>query len=129
MAETKPDKNKEIRFHHLGKNPIRQRFQLGAFLVIILFLIFVQFIFLNPEPGNGIKYSEFLSHVKGGYVEEIIIKNGINFMEKYTDNAIRDLDKLQPPVESENPLNIPTEMLEEYTAFVTMLQETTYAQY
>ena len=31
-----------------------------------------------------------LSHVKGGYVEEIIIKNGINIYGKYNDNAIRD---------------------------------------
>ena len=80
----------------------------------------MQFIFLNPEPGNGIKYSEFLSHVKGGYVEEIIIKNGINIYGKYNDNAIRD-GIAQPPVESENPLNIPTGNVKEYTAFVTTM--------
>lgn len=119
MAETKPDKNKETK-SPLGKKPNTPKVPTWGFLVIILFLIFVQFIFLNPEPGNGIKYSEFLSHVKGGYVEEIIIKNGINIYGKYNDNAIRD-GIAQPPVESENPLNIPTGNVKEYTAFVTTM--------
>lgn len=119
MAEEKPEKKKSIK-PPLGGKPGNQKFPTWGFLVIILFLIFIQFIFLNPEPGNGIKYSEFLSHVKGGYVEEIIIKNGINIYGKYNDNAIRD-GIVQPPVESENPLNIPSASSEEYKAFVTTM--------
>ena len=76
MADNKPNKKKTIKPPTGGGNkPGSPKFPTWGFLVIILFLIFVQFLFLNPEPGNGIKYSEFLSDVKNGYVEEIIIKN------------------------------------------------------
>ena len=119
MAETKPDKNKETK-SPLGKNPMYQRFQLWGFWLSFYSSFLCSLFFLNPEPGNGIKYSEFLSHVKGGYVEEIIIKNGINIYGKYNDNAIRD-GIVQSPVESENPLNIPTGNVKEYTAFVTTM--------
>ncbi len=119
MAENKPDKKKEVK-PPVGNKPGTPKFPTWGFLVIILFLIFVQFIFLNPEPGNGIKYSEFLSHVKSGYVEEIVIKNGIDIYGKYNDNAVRD-GIVQPPVESESPLNIPTGTGEEYKAFVTTM--------
>jgi cell division protease FtsH len=119
MAENKPDNKKKIT-PPTGNKPGTPKFPTWGFLVIILFLIFVQFIFLNPEPGNGIKYSEFLSHVKGGYVEEIVIRNGVDIYGKYNDNAIRD-GIVQPPVESENPLNIPTGTGEEFKAFVTTM--------
>ena len=46
--------------------------------------------FLNPEPANGIKYSEFLDQVKNGYVEEIIIKNQVNVYGKYNESALTD---------------------------------------
>lgn len=118
MAENKPDKKNPIK-PPSGSKPGNQKFPTWGFLVIILFLIFIQFIFLNPEPGNGIKYSEFLTHVKGGYVEEIIIKNGIDIYGKYNDNAIRD-GIAQPPVESENPI-LPSGTGEEYLAFVTTM--------
>lgn len=118
MAENKPDKKNPIK-PPSGTKPGNQKFPTWGFLVIILFLIFIQFIFLNPEPGNGIKYSEFLTHVKGGYVEEIVIKNGIDIYGKYNDNAIRD-GIAQPPVESENPI-LPSGTGEEYLAFVTTM--------
>lgn len=120
MAEDKPRNKKQIKPPTNGSKPGNTpKFPTWGFLVIILFLIFVQFIFLNPEPGNGIKYSEFLSHVKEGYVEEIVIKNGVEIFGKYNDSAVRD-GIIQPPAESESPLSIPSSG-EEYKAFVTTM--------
>jgi len=119
MAEDKPRNKKQIKPPTGNKPGNTPKFPTWGFLVIILFLIFVQFIFLNPEPGNGIKYSEFLSHVKEGYVEEIVIKNGVEIFGKYNDSAVRD-GIIQPPAESESPLSIPSSG-EEYKAFVTTM--------
>ncbi len=120
MAENKPNKKKTIKPPTGGNKPGSPKFPTWGFLVIILFLIFVQFLFLNPEPGNGIKYSEFLSDVKNGYVEEIIIKNGVDIFGKYNDKAISD-GIITPPAESDNPLNIPSASGEEFRAFVTTM--------
>jgi cell division protease FtsH len=121
MADNKPNKKKTIKPPTGGGNkPGSPKFPTWGFLVIILFLIFVQFLFLNPEPGNGIKYSEFLSDVKNGYVEEIIIKNGVDIFGKYNDKAISD-GIITPPAESDNPLNIPSASGEEFRAFVTTM--------
>jgi cell division protease FtsH len=120
MAENKPNKKKSIKPPTGGNKPGSPKFPTWGFLVIILFLIFVQFLFLNPEPGNGIKYSEFLSDVKNGYVEEIIIKNGVDIYGKYNDKAISD-GIITPPAESDNPLNIPSSSGEEFRAFVTTM--------
>ena len=88
MAEQKPKDKKQIK-SPLGNKPGNTpKFPTWGFLVIILFLIVLQVMFLNPESGNGIKYSEFLDQVKKGYVEEIIIKNGVNIYGKYNDKVI-----------------------------------------
>ncbi|MBO6793082.1 MAG: ATP-dependent zinc metalloprotease FtsH [Balneolaceae bacterium] len=119
MAENKPNKKKSIKPPLGGKKPNAPKFPTWGFLVIILFLIFVQIIFLNPEGGNGIKYSKFLSDVQNGYVEEIIIKNGVDIYGKYNDKAISD-GIINLPAESDNPLNIPSSG-EEFRAFVTTM--------
>ncbi len=119
MAENKPNKKKSIKPPLGGKKPNAPKFPTWGFLVIILFLIFVQVIFLNPEGGNGIKYSKFLSDVQNGYVEEIIIKNGVDIYGKYNDKAISD-GIINLPAESDNPLNIPSSG-EEFRAFVTTM--------
>lgn len=120
MADKKPTPKKQIKSplgNQKGGNP---KFPTWGFLVIILLLIFVQFMFLNPEGGNNIKYSKFLNDVKGGYIEEIIIKNGVNIYGKYNDKAIQD-GIVQLPVQDDSPLNLNSGNSEEFKAFVTTM--------
>tara|TARA_R110000868_G_scaffold411739_1_gene708402 strand:+ start:16826 stop:18925 length:2100 start_codon:yes stop_codon:yes gene_type:complete len=120
MADKKPTPKKQIKpplGNQKGSNP---KFPTWGFLVIILLLIFVQFMFLNPEGGNNIKYSKFLDDVKGGYVEEIIIKNGVNIYGKYNEKAIQE-GIIQPPVQDDSPLNLSSGSSEEFKAFVTTM--------
>lgn len=119
MAENKPNKKKEIKPQANNKSGI-PKFPNWGFLAIIISLIFIQIIFLNPEPGNNIKYSEFLSYVKSGYIEEIVIKNGIDIYGKYNDNAIRD-GIVKAPIESEGPFNINNTNGGRNLAFVTTM--------
>lgn len=120
MADKKPTPKKQIKSplgNGKGNNP---KFPTWGFLVIILALIFVQIMFLNPEAGNDIKYSKFLGDVKSGYVEEIIIKNGVNIYGKYNDKAISD-GIIQRPVQDDNPLNLSSGSSEEFRAFITTM--------
>lgn len=118
MADKKPTPKKQIKPPLGDKKGNAQKFPTWGFLVIILFLIFVQVMFLNPEGGNGIKYSEFLDQVKGGYVEEITIKNGINIYGKYNDKALQD-GIIQPQIQDDSPFS--TSGTEENRAFVTTM--------
>ncbi len=120
MADKKPTPKKQIKSplgNGKGSNP---KFPTWGFLVIILLLIFVQIMFLNPEAGNDIKYSKFLNDVKSGYVEEIIIKNGVNIYGKYNEKAISD-GIIQRPVQDDNPLNLSSGNSEEFRAFITTM--------
>ncbi|MCG8372055.1 MAG: ATP-dependent zinc metalloprotease FtsH [Balneolales bacterium] len=118
MADKKPTPKKQIP-PPSGNKPASPKFPTWGFLVIILFLIFIQILFLNPTPGNGIKYSEFLSHVQEGYVEEIVIRNGVDIIGKYNDRALSD-GIIQPPAQSDSPL-FNAAGGEEYKAFVTTM--------
>ena len=121
MAEQKPNKKKQIK-PPAGNKPggNTPKFPTWGFLVIILLLIFVQFMFLNPEPGNQIKYSEFLNDVKEGYVEEIVIKNGVNIYGKYNDKAVQN-GIITQPAQDEGPLNLSNAPSEEFKAFTTTM--------
>lgn len=120
MADKKPTPKKQIKTPLGSSKGNAPKFPTWGFLAIILLLIFVQIMFLNPEGGNDIKYSKFLDDVKGGYVEEIIIKNGINIYGKYNDKAISD-GIIQRPVQDDNPLNLSSANSEEFRAFVTTM--------
>lgn len=96
------------------------KFPTWGFLAIILFLIVIQFMFLNPEAGSQIKYSTFLDHVENGYVDEIVIKNGVNIYGQYNDKAIQD-GIIQPPARDDNPLNLSSSNSEEFKAFITTM--------
>ncbi len=96
------------------------KFPTWGFLAIILFLIVIQFMFLNPEAGTQIKYSTFLDHVENGYVEEIVIKNGVNIYGEYNDKAIQD-GIIQPPARDESPLNLSSSNTEEFKSFITTM--------
>tara|TARA_Y200000002_G_C22677993_1_gene662886 strand:+ start:796 stop:2958 length:2163 start_codon:yes stop_codon:yes gene_type:complete len=120
MAEKKPPSKNPLKSPLSKKNGVNPKFPTWGFLVIILFLIVIQFMFLNPEPTNGIKYSEFLDQVKSGYVDEIIIKNQVNVYGKYNESALID-GIISPPEQSDSPLNLPTTMVNEYQTFVTTI--------
>ena len=120
MAEKKPPSKNPLKSPLSKKDGANPKFPTWGFLVIILFLIVIQFMFLNPEPTNGIKYSEFLDQVKSGYVDEIIIKNQVNVYGKYNESALTD-GIISPPEQSDSPLNLPTTMVDEYRTFVTTI--------
>lgn len=120
MAEKKPPSKNPLKSPLSKKDGANPKFPTWGFLVIILFLIVIQFMFLNPEPTNGIKYSEFLDQVKSGYVDEIIIKNQVNVYGKYNESALTD-GIINPPEQSDSPLNLPTTMVDEYRTFVTTI--------
>ena len=120
MAEKKPPSKNPLKSPLSKKDGANPKFPTWGFLVIILSLIVIQFIFLNPEPSNGIKYSEFLDQVKSGYIDEIIIKNQVNVYGKYNESALTD-GIISPPEQSDSPLNFPTTMVDEYRTFVTTI--------
>lgn len=66
------------------------KFPTWGFLVIFLVLLVAQFIYSGVQVTNNIKYSIFLDHVKNGYVEEIVIKNGSYIEGKYSPKALND---------------------------------------
>lgn len=120
MADKKPDPKKQIKSPLGNKSGNSPKFPTWGFLVIILLLIFIQVLFLNPEPGNTIKYSTFLDQVKEGYVEEIIIKNGVTIYGKYNDKALQE-GIVTPPEDQNNALNLSSTSSEEFRAFVTTM--------
>ena len=120
MADNKPTPKKKIKPPMGGKPGGTPKFPTWGLLAIILSLIFIQFIFLSPAGGNGIKYSEFLAQVKEGYVQEIVIKNGIDIYGKYNDKAEQD-GIINRPQESENPLNLTSTDNESYKMFMTTM--------
>tara|TARA_B100000989_G_scaffold54425_1_gene36526 strand:+ start:2625 stop:4772 length:2148 start_codon:yes stop_codon:yes gene_type:complete len=120
MAEKKPPLKNPLKSPLSKKDGTNPKFPTWGFLVIILFLIIIQFVFLNPKPTNGIKYSEFLDQVKKGYVEGIIIKNQVNVYGKYNESALRD-GIISPPEQTDSPLNLPTNAAEQYRRFQTTI--------
>ena len=120
MAEQKPDQKKQIK-PPIGNKPGNSpKFPTWGFLVIILLLIVVQFMFLTPETGKNIKYSEFLNQVESGYVEEIVIRNGVTIHGKYNESAVRD-GIISPPEQSDSPLNLSSTSMDDYKSFMTTM--------
>ncbi|RNC79439.1 MAG: ATP-dependent metallopeptidase FtsH/Yme1/Tma family protein [Balneola sp.] len=118
MAD-KPLPKKQIKPPSGEKKGNTPKFPTWGFLAIILFLIVIQFMFLNPETGTQIKYSTFLEHVEGGYVDEIIIKNGVNIYGKYNDSAIQD-GIVDLPVQDDSPFSLSSGS-EDINAFITTM--------
>ena len=120
MAEQKPDQKKQIK-PPLGNKPANSpKFPTWGFLVIILLLIVVQFMFLDPETGKTIKYSKFLDDVKNGYVEEIVIRNGVTIHGKYNDKALSD-GIISQPVQDDSPLNLSSTSSDDFRSFMTTM--------
>ena len=77
------------------------RFPTWIYIVLFLILIGFQFYFIPGESSERIKYSEFLSYVQDGYVEEILIINNTKVEGKYSAKALED-GIIEPPQPSEN---------------------------
>ncbi len=86
-------------------------------------LLIAQFLFISPEQGNRIKYSEFLNYVEQGYVTEITITNGVDVTGKYSDKAISD-GIISRPDESENNMPFASGESDQFKTFsTTMLRD------
>ena len=60
----------------------------GFYLVLVILLIFVAntYFFNSPEKTTDIKFDKFISDVKAGKVDEVIIKDRENVIEgEYKD--------------------------------------------
>lgn len=66
------------------------RFPMWIYVVLILALLGIQVYFMGGETGSSLKYSEFLSYVEKGYVEEITITNGTDITGQYSQKAIEE---------------------------------------
>lgn len=66
------------------------RFSYWIYFVLFLILISFNFFFVPSEPSERIKYSEFLSYVTEGYVEELTITNNVEITGIYSEKAYED---------------------------------------
>lgn len=78
------------------------KFPTWSIFVLFFVLLVAQVLFFPSEPGNRIKYSEFLDYVKQGYVSEITIINGVDITGVYSDKALQDGVVKRPEADSES---------------------------
>lgn len=76
------------------------RFPIWIYLVLFLILIGFNFLFIPGESSERIKYSEFLSHVQNGYIEEITIINRVEVVGSFSEKAFEE-GIAERPVETE----------------------------
>lgn len=93
-----PDKKSGSQKNSDRKAP---RFPIWIYIVLFLILIGFNFYFVPGESSERIKYSEFLSHVQNGYVDEVLIVNNTRIEGEFSEKAIED-GIIQPPAPSEN---------------------------
>ncbi|MCC5942662.1 MAG: ATP-dependent zinc metalloprotease FtsH [Balneolaceae bacterium] len=74
------------------------RFPIWIYLVLFLLLIGFNLYFVPGESSERIKYSEFLTYVQEGYVEEITIINNVEVEGKYSEKAFEEglVERPQP---------------------------------
>lgn len=92
----KPESNKKPK--ETKKAP---RFPIWIYLVLFLMLIGFNLYFVPGESAERIKYSEFLTYVQNGYVEEITIVNNVEVRGEYSEKAIEE-GIIERPAETEN---------------------------
>ncbi len=92
----KPVSNKE------GKDGKKApRFPIWIYVVLFLILIGFNLWFVPGESSERIKYSEFLTYVQKGYIEEITITNNVEVEGKYSEKAFEE-GAVERPQPSEN---------------------------
>jgi cell division protease FtsH len=77
------------------------RFPIWIYVVLFLILIGFNFYFVPGESAERIKYSEFLTYVQQGYIEEILITNNTKVEGKYSEKAFEE-GIVERPQPSEN---------------------------
>src|SRR5690554_2176688 len=77
------------------------RFPIWIYLVLFLMLIGFNLYFVPGENAERIKYSEFLTYVQNGYVEEITIINNVEVRGEYSEKAIEE-GIIERPAETDN---------------------------
>ncbi|MEX0994292.1 MAG: ATP-dependent zinc metalloprotease FtsH [Balneolaceae bacterium] len=97
------------------------RFPVWIYLVLILFLIAINFYFVPTDQSERIKYSTFLEYVEKGYVKEIVIKNNTDIEGEYTEKAIED-GIIEPPREVENSWRFGAEQAGQEKFATTLLE-------
>ncbi|MEX0720420.1 MAG: ATP-dependent zinc metalloprotease FtsH [Balneolaceae bacterium] len=101
MAQKKIPKNKPVK--PSGKKPGNSpKFPTWSIFVLFFVLLLVQVMFFSPEQGNRIKYSQFLEYVEQGYVDEILITNGVDVTGDYSDKAVQEGIINQPEASDNN---------------------------
>lgn len=66
------------------------KFPFWIYIAIIVGLLVLNFYTFSPDQGTRLEYSKFLDHVKQGYVEEIVIVNGVRIEGKFKQQAVDD---------------------------------------
>ncbi|TVQ67419.1 MAG: ATP-dependent metallopeptidase FtsH/Yme1/Tma family protein [Balneolaceae bacterium] len=95
------------------------RFPIWIYLVLFLILIGFNFLFIPSESSERIKYSEFLTYVQQGYVDEITIINNVEVIGNYSEKAFEE-GIAERPVESERQWGGPSGPSGKFTT--TMLE-------
>ncbi|MCC5914903.1 MAG: ATP-dependent zinc metalloprotease FtsH [Balneolaceae bacterium] len=95
------------------------RFPIWIYVVLFLILIGFNFYFVPGESSEKIKYSEFLTYVQEGYIEEILITNNTKVEGTFNDKAVED-GIIEPPEPSENRWDRSDEQTNRFTT--TMLE-------
>lgn len=110
----RPENNKKSK--ETKKAP---RFPIWIYLVLFLMLIGFNLYFVPGESSERIKYSEFLTYVQDGYVEEITIVNNVEVRGKFSEKAIEE-GIIERPTETENRWGVVEDSGTSFTT--TMLQ-------
>lgn len=123
MAQNNPQKKKSIKPNGKKGSGNSPKFPTWSIFVLFFVLLLAQVLFFPSEPGNRIKYSEFLDHVENGYVSDITITNGVNITGTYSDKALSD-GIISRPEESDSNNPFATSGTEQFKKFsTTMLRD------
>lgn len=88
MSENKPNtppkKNQE------EQKPASPRFPMWIYLAIIAAVILIQIFAFSQDHSTRVEYSDFLDHVRKGYVEKITIINGVKIEGTYKTQYVQE---------------------------------------
>lgn len=82
--------------------PKGPRTSLWIYLGILLILLSIHSVLSLPDTANRIEYSTFLTQVKNGHVEEVVVVNSINIRGKYKREAVES-GKINYPTVEQSP--------------------------
>ncbi len=69
------------------KNP---RFPIWIYLILFLVLLAIPYLSVFPDGTKQLAYSEFLDHVRNGYIERITIIDGKTIEGFFRENAVKE---------------------------------------